>query len=67
MQCPSYRTISLISHHIKIILRIILNRLKSKAEVLLLEDQAGFRAGQSTVEQNFNCMILIEKHLQNQI
>ena len=65
-QCQNYRTISLISHPSKVLLRIILNRLKSKAEELLSEEQAGFRAGRSTVEQIFNCRVLIEKHLQHQ-
>ena len=45
---------------------IILNRVKAKAEELLSEEQAGFRAGRSTVEQIFNCRVLIEKHLQCQ-
>ena len=65
-QCQNYRTISLISHPSKVMLRVILNRLKSKAEELLSEEQAGFRAGRSTVEQIFNCRVLIEKHLQHQ-
>ena len=58
--------ISLISHPSKVMLCIILNHLKSKAEELLSEEQAGFRAGWSTVEQIFNCRVLIEKHLQHQ-
>ena len=41
--CNNYRTISLISHPSKIMLRIILNRLKGKAEELLSEEQADFR------------------------
>ncbi|XP_072181237.1 uncharacterized protein [Diadema setosum] len=36
------------------------------ADELLAEEQAGFRAGRSTVEQIFNCRVLIEKHLQHQ-
>lgn len=64
--CQNYRTISLISHPSKVMLRVILNRLKSKAEEILSEEQAGFRAKRSTVEQIFNCRILIEKHLQHQ-
>ena len=47
-------------------LKVILNRLKAKAEELLAEDQAGFRPGQSTVEQIFNGRIITEKHLQHQ-
>ena len=47
-------------------LKIILNRLKPVAEELLSEEQAGFRPGRSTIEQIFNCRLLIEKHLQHQ-
>ena len=65
-KCENYRTISLISHPSKVMLRIILNRLKNKAEELLAEEQAGFRPGRSTVEQIFNCRILMERHLQHQ-
>ena len=43
-QCNNYRTISLISHPSKIMLRIILNRLRPQAEEVLTEEQAGFRA-----------------------
>ena len=35
-------------------LRVILDRLKAKAEQLLTEDQAGFRPGRSTVKLIFN-------------
>lgn len=54
-QCQNYRTISLISHPSKVMLHIILNQLKFMAEELLTEEQAGFRARQSTLEQIFNC------------
>ena len=47
-------------------MRVILNRLKKEAEEHLAEEQAGFRAGRSTVEQIFNCRIMMEKHLQHQ-
>ena len=47
-------------------LKVILNRLKAKAEELLAEDQAGFRPGQSTLEQIFNSQVITEKHLQHQ-
>ena len=65
-QCGNYRTISLINHTSKIMLRVILNRLKKEAEEHLAEEQAGFRPGRSTVEQIFNCHIMMEKHLQHQ-
>ena len=56
----------LISHASKIMLRVVLNRLKKEAEEHLAEEQAGFRAGRSTVEQIFSCRIMMEKHLQHQ-
>ena len=65
-QCQNYRTISLISHPSKVMLKIILNRLKPQAEKLIAEEQAGFRAGRSTTEQIFNLCILCEKYLQHQ-
>ena len=63
-QCQNYRTISLIRHSSKMILRDILNRLK--AEEMLAEEQADFRPGRSTAEQIFNSRVIIEKHLQHQ-
>lgn len=65
-QCQNYRTISLICHASKVMLRIILNRLRNRAEEILSEEQAGFRPKRSTTEQIFNLRLLIEKHLQHQ-
>ena len=64
-QCQNYLTISLISHQSKVMLKIIL-RLKSQAEKIIAEEQAGFRASKSTTEQIFNQRILCEKYLQHQ-
>ncbi len=64
--CQNYRTISLISHPSKVMLKIILNRLKPQAEKIIAEEQAGFRKGRSTTEQIFNLRILCEKYLQHQ-
>ena len=64
-QCRNYSTISVISHSSKIMLRVILNQLKANSEELLAEEQAGFRPGQSTVEQIFNSPGIIAKHLQH--
>ena len=63
--CQNYRTIRLISHTIKVILRIILNRLKPQAERIIKEEQAGFRAARITTEHIFNLRILYEKYLQH--
>ena len=65
-QCQNYRTTSLISHPIKVMLKIILNGMKPLAEKIIAEEQAGFRAGRSTTEQIFNRRILYEKYLQHQ-
>ena len=65
-QCQNYRTISLISHPSKVMLKVMLNRLKPQAEKIIAEVQAGFRAGRSTAEQIFNLRILCEKYLQHQ-
>ena len=64
--CKNYRTISLINHPSKVMLKVILNRLKPQAEDIMAEEQAGFRAGHSTTEQIFNLRILCEKYLQHQ-
>ena len=47
-------------------LRVILNRLKPQAEVIIAEEQAGFRAGRSTGEQLFNLRVLCEKYAHDQ-
>ena len=62
--CQNYRTISLICHSSKVMLKVILNRLK--AEEIIAEEQAGLRAGRSTTEQMFSLRILCEKYLQHQ-
>ena len=64
--CQNYRTISLISHPSKVMLKIILTRLQPQAEEITAEEQAGFKAGRSTTEQIFNLRILCEKYLQHQ-
>ena len=64
--CQNYRTISLITHPSKVILKIILNRLNPEAEKIIAEEQAGFRSGRSTTEQIFNLRILCERYLQHQ-
>ena len=46
--CQNYRTISLISHPSKVMLKILLNRLQPQAEEIIAEEQAGFRMGRST-------------------
>ena len=47
-------------------LKVILNRLKPKAEEVIAEENAGFSAGRSTTEHIFNLRILCEKYRQHQ-
>ena len=65
-QCQKYRTVSLVSHPSKVMLKIILNRLKPQAEKIIAEEQTRFSARRSTTEQVFNLRILSEKYLQHQ-
>ena len=49
-QCQNYRTINLIGHPSKVMLKIILNRLMPQAEKIIAEEQAGWL--QSRVEHH---------------
>ena len=60
-ECSKYRTISLISHASKILLKIIMNRMKLKLEAEVSVAQAGFRAGLGTQDHIMNLNILIQK------
>jgi hypothetical protein len=44
-ECSNHRTISLINHASKILLKIINNRIEEKMEHEIAAEQAGFRAG----------------------
>ena len=67
-ECSNYRTISLICHASKILLRIIQDRLKSIVDVSIGEEQAGFREGRSTIEQIFCLRLIGEKSIEyNQV
>jgi hypothetical protein len=58
----NYRGISLLSTGYKIYLKIIAKRLTVIAEVLLLEEQNGFRKGRSCMDCIFSASQIIEKH-----
>ena len=47
-------------------MRIILNRLIPQAEVILAEEQAGFRKNRSITEQLFSCILIMGKHIDQQ-
>jgi len=60
-ECSNYRTISLISHASKIMLKIIINRIKIKLDEEISVTQAGFREGRGTRDQIVNIRNVIEK------
>ena len=62
LQCNNNRTIALISHCSKILLKIISNRMKPKMEEEINETQAGFRTGAGTRNQILNLKLIIEKN-----
>ena len=61
-KCENYRTISLIKHSDKILLSVLLQRLRSKIELHLSEEQAGFRKDCNTIQQILCLRLIAEKH-----
>ncbi|KAJ4432319.1 hypothetical protein ANN_20938 [Periplaneta americana] len=59
-----FRTISLISHSAKILLRILNRRLYSKMEEQLEEEQFGFRKGKGTGDATGLLRTICERHLE---
>ena len=60
-KCSDFRTISLISHASKVLLKIIQRRIQPRIGEVLDESQAGFRRDRSTTEQITNITNIIEK------
>ena len=60
-ECSNYRTIALISHSSKVMLKILQSRLQQYVNLELLDVQAGFRKGRGTRDQIANICWIIEK------
>ena len=60
-ECSNYRTIALISHTSKVMLKILQARLQQYVNHELLDIQAGFRKGRETRDQISNICWVIEK------
>ena len=58
--CANYRTISLISHASKLLLKIIQDRMRDKVECEVAEEQVGFRRNRGT--QNHLCSLRSNHH-----
>ena len=60
-ECENYRGIALLSIPSKVSTRVILNRIKPRAEALLRENQCGFRKGRGCTDHLFSFKVLMEK------
>ena len=60
-ECSNYRTIALISHASKVMLKILQARLQQYVNCELPDVQAGFRKGRRTRDQIANICWIIEK------
>ena len=60
-ECSNYRTIALISHASKVMLKILQARLQQYVNRELPDVQAGFRKGRGTRDQIANLHRIIEK------
>ena len=60
-ECSNYRTIALISHASKVMLKILQARLQQYVNRELPDVQAGFRKGKGTIDQIANIHWIIEK------
>ena len=64
VDCTDFRTISLMSHVIKIILKIIIERNTQRLEEIVSDTQSGFRIKIGTREGIFNARSLVEATLE---
>ena len=62
--CGNWRGINLLSIVSKLFCRVLLNRIKDSIDKNLREEQAGFRAGRSCVDQIFVLRTIIEQSLE---
>ena len=60
-ECSNYRTIALISHASKVMLKILQARLQQYVNRKLPDVQAGFRKGRGTRDQIANIRWIMEK------
>ena len=66
VNCADFRTISLMSHVTKILLKIILHRNSTVIDREIGENQIGFRKGNSTREGIYNLRTINERYLEKQ-
>ncbi len=64
LDCTDFRTISLMSHVVKMLLRIILERIKNKINREVGKEQCGFRPSSGTREAIINMRSISERHIE---
>ena len=64
MECSEHRTISLISHVTKVILKVILRRNEKAIDQEIEETQSGFSSGVGTREGILNLRLIFDKYLE---
>jgi len=65
-ECKGYRTISLIPHVMKLLLKIIQRRIRKKLEDEIAEEQFGVRSGSSTRDGIFTLQTICERAIEMQ-
>ena len=65
-ECKEHRTISLMSHVTKIVLRVLLHRMKQKLRSKLSDEQFGYQPGKGTRNAIFCLRMLAEKAIEKQ-
>jgi len=63
-KCSDHRSISLIAHTVKIVVKILRRRIERKIEDVLREDQFGFRRGKGTRDAIGMLRIISERTLE---
>jgi len=59
--CSNYKTIALVSHASKVLLKVILGRIHKNMETEIACEQAGFRSARGTRDHIMNLRILMQK------
>ena len=60
-ECDNYRGIALLNIASKVFARVLLNRVKPRADTLLQENQYGFHKGRGCTDQLYSLRLLMEK------
>lgn len=65
VECGDHRTISIMSHTVKLLLSVILQRIRSKLRPMISDEQFGFMPGRGTTNAIFTLRMLCERAIQH--